>query len=63
VLVGQPGDIVVAPVSATAKRVDAGTPRFFEQFADFVAERIAAVRIEHLEGRSADDFDPPVTPP
>lgn len=46
VLVGQPGDIIVAPIAATAKRVDAGTFRFFAAFANEMAPRIAQVRAD-----------------
>ena len=43
-VVGQPGDIVIAPLSVTAKRVDEGVTRFFEDFAATARARIAEIR-------------------
>ena len=43
-VVGQPGDIVIAPMSVTAKRVDQGITRFFEDFGEAVRVRIAEIR-------------------
>jgi hypothetical protein len=46
-VVGQPGDIVIAPVSVTAKRIDAGVGRFFEDVAEQMAEHLAGIRADH----------------
>lgn len=43
-VIGQPGDFVIAPMSATAKRVHWGQSRFFQDLADKAADRLRELR-------------------